>query len=373
MKIHWLGLGLSSYAGVRRVAESGTPLLVWARDLGKASKLLEELGVSADLAPYTLEVLARALEPGDFVVSMFPAPMHPPIARACVDRRAHLVTTSYVSDAMRALDSEARAAGVTLLNEVGLDPGLDHWMAHELFESAGEAFADPRAASYSFVSLCGGFPAEPGDFKYRFSWSPAGVLRALKNPATWIEGGETRTSPTPGRDAKPIEIEGHTYEMYPNRDSTAYVSQYASQVKLPARDFVRGTLRPQGWTKSWTEILEILPSHSDSEIEELAAQLWAKHAYTDGDHDRVVLHCALRVLDGRGETIWQKALTLDESGTMPYDSAMNRLVSLPAAIGVSEIARGRLAPGIQIMPHEGESRLRWAQELAKAGIKLNEG
>jgi saccharopine dehydrogenase-like NADP-dependent oxidoreductase len=368
MTVHWLGLGLSSYAGVRALADQS--LVVWVRDRAKGARTLAEIGApGARLAEYSEPSLAAALRPGDCVVSMFPAPMHPPIARVCLARGAHLVTTSYVSDAMRALDFEAAGAGVTLLNEVGLDPGLDHWMAHELFDRAGEALADARARSYSFVSVCGGFPEQPGPFKYRFSWSPAGVLRALRSPAQWIEGGQVRTSTMPARVTREIEIAGDRFEMYPNRDSLAYLASYAGAIRSGAETFLRGTLRPLGWTRAWSEILERLPGLDDAGIEALAVDLWRDHAYLPGEKDRVVLHCAVEVRDEAGRAFHTESLTLSECGAMPYGSAMNRLVSLPAAIGAREVLSGNFVPGVQVMPSDRASRGRWARALVEAGIK----
>src|SRR6185503_13398472 len=92
-------------------------------------------------------------------------------------------------------DGAARERGLSFVNEAGLDPGLDHMMAHRLV-----ADYRPQAAAdhtVSFYSYCGGIPANPGPFTYKFSWSPAGVLRALTNPARCLVGGVETTTTKP--------------------------------------------------------------------------------------------------------------------------------------------------------------------------------
>lgn len=115
--------------------------------------------------------------------------MHPQIAKHCIDHQVHLVTASYVSPEMESFDAEARARGLTFLNELGLDPGIDHMSALRLINKWRKEGWRPR----SFVSFCGGLPEnEDGLLGYRFSWSPRGVLNALKNPARFRLKGKVR-------------------------------------------------------------------------------------------------------------------------------------------------------------------------------------
>lgn len=122
--------------------------------------------------------------------SLLPASMHPLVASHCLKHHVHLVTASYVSQQMEAFDKEARARNLTFLNELGLDPGIDHMSAVRLMNRW-------RAEGWrvrSFVSFCGGLPEfEDGLLGYRFSWSPRGVLNALSNPARFRLRGKVRS------------------------------------------------------------------------------------------------------------------------------------------------------------------------------------
>jgi alpha-aminoadipic semialdehyde synthase len=125
----------------------------------------------------------------DVVVSLLPATMHVPIAELCIAERRHLVTTSYTSPEMANLNDAAKQAGVTVLNEVGLDPGIDHLLAMRVINEA----AQRGARLTSFVSHCGGVPAPEASnnpFGYKFSWSPLGVLAAANNGARFRRNNE---------------------------------------------------------------------------------------------------------------------------------------------------------------------------------------
>ncbi|KAJ1556966.1 hypothetical protein HK405_001246, partial [Cladochytrium tenue] len=135
--------------------------------------------------------LSRLVRAHDAVVSFVPAPLHPAVAEVCIAEKTNLVTASYVSPAMSALHDRAVAAGVTLLNEVGLDPGIDHMTAARRFDELRLRGDGSRLRS--FVSWCGGLPApEASDnpLAYKFSWSPRGVLLAGLNSATFRRDGK---------------------------------------------------------------------------------------------------------------------------------------------------------------------------------------
>lgn len=133
--------------------------------------------------------VAQLVAQSDLVISLLPVPFHPSVADLCLKHRKHLVTASYISPAMRALHERAVAADVLLLNEIGLDPGIDHCSAIALLE---EIRAQGKRVA-SFTSFCGGLPApECADvpLKYKFSWSPRGVLGAALNGARFKLWGE---------------------------------------------------------------------------------------------------------------------------------------------------------------------------------------
>jgi saccharopine dehydrogenase (NADP+, L-glutamate forming) len=135
----------------------------------------------------------------DVVASLVPYVFHPVVARVCLSQKKPMVTTSYVSEAMKALDAEAKQAGIALVNEVGLDPGIDHMEAMRVIDE----IRSRSGRVLDFRSYCGGLPAPEANtnpFGYKFSWSPRGVLLAGKNEARYLKEGRetTKRSRFPG-------------------------------------------------------------------------------------------------------------------------------------------------------------------------------
>ena len=125
----------------------------------------------------------------DLVVSLLPYNLHPMIARKCIEYKKNMLTASYASEEMCELDEQAKEAGITILNEIGLDPGIDHLLAMECFDQVRKQ----NGRITSFISFCGGLPApENADnsLGYKFSWNPRGVLLATMNPAKYLKNNE---------------------------------------------------------------------------------------------------------------------------------------------------------------------------------------
>ena len=186
----------------------------------------------------------------DLVVSLVPAPFHPLVAKAAIANGKNMVTASYVSPELAELQAEAAAAGVVILNEVGLDPGIDHISAVALLDSVKRA----GQKILSFSSNCGGLPAPEAAANrlgYKFSWSPRGVLTASRNAAVWLSGG-TDVS-VPGEHlmaaAAPYALfknPAFDLEVLPNRDCRKYAETYG----IPDVPHIfRGTLRYGGFPK----------------------------------------------------------------------------------------------------------------------------
>lgn len=225
------------------------PLLHTAcRTLASAEKLSE--GVK-HATPFALDVndpkaLDAAVGQHDLVISLIPYTFHVKVIESAIRQKKHVVTTSYVSPAMQELDAAAQEAGITVLNEIGLDPGIDHLYAVKTIEEVHKA----GGKITSFLSYCGGLPApEDSDnpLGYKFSWSSRGVLLALGNNASFYQDGQTVN--ISGKElmgaAKPYHIyPGYAFVAYPNRDSTPYKERY----NIPeAQTIIRGTLRYQGF------------------------------------------------------------------------------------------------------------------------------
>ncbi|XP_075154034.1 lysine ketoglutarate reductase/saccharopine dehydrogenase [Haematobia irritans] len=187
----------------------------------------------------------------DVVVSLLPYSLHGMVARCCVKEKTHMVTASYVNDEITALHEEARRNGVTIMNEVGLDPGIDHLLALECIHEAQEK----GGVIESFVSYCGGLPApEHSDnaLRYKFSWSPRGVLLNTLSAAKYLSkgqiveisgGGELMSNP------KNLNfLPGFALEGFPNRDSTKYSDLYG--LGRDIHTLLRGTIRYKGFSES---------------------------------------------------------------------------------------------------------------------------
>lgn len=364
MRIHWVGTGLSAIPGLRRLIGSGAPVYVWNRTVEKAEAVVGDL--TQEIREYTSEALEAMVRQGDVVVSMLPADQHVPLARMAIAKGAHFVSSSYVSPEMAALDDEAKAAGVALVNEVGLDPGIDHLMAHDLVEDY-RAVAQP-GDRISFTSYCGGVPAHPNPFRYKFSWSPLGVLRALRSPSKSLRDGTVRDVARPWHAIEPYDAPLPTperFEVYPNRDSLPFVQQYRFDPAWDVRDFVRGTIRLEGWKEAWTPVfseIETLEGPAgEARLGEMADGFWRDNAYDAGEPDRVVLFVALKAERG-GQVIWNKEWVLDAQGN-DKGSAMAQLVSIPVAMAVEAVRDRRMVTGVQTAPHEPALVGEWLEEV----------
>jgi len=337
----------------------------------------------------------------DLAVSLLPFSFHAAVARLCIAQRKHMVTTSYVSAAMEELDGQARAAGITILNEIGVDPGFDHMSAMRIIDSARSRGGNIAA----FRSYCGGLPAPEANsnpFGYKFSWAPRGVLLAGRNGAQYLVDGR-RVEIAPHRlfrDMHILAIDGlGDFEAYPNRDAVSYVDIYGLG---GIRTMYRATLRNIGWCDTLFHIgrlgllsleemdaggltyagfmrrligcdpgedlkaavaarlglpkealpvlnLEWLGLFSGrrlstariSPLDALGELMFEKLAFQPGERDMVVLHHDFRIEfpEGRCERVVSELI---EFGIPGGDSAMSRMVALPAAIGVNMILTGRV-------------------------------
>ena len=310
MTIHWCGTGLSAIPGLRRLIEAGQPVMVWNRTVAKAEEAVGDL--IKDIRAFDLDAIGAALQPGDVAVSMLPGDWHVPLAELCISKGAHFVSSSYIAPEMRALDAKAKEAGLALVNEVGLDPGIDHLMAHALVADyrASDAF-DP-SNTHSFISYCGGIPKIPNPFRYKFSWSPLGVLKALRSPSKSLAGGAEKIVTRPWDAISSYEAPLPTpeaFEVYPNRDSLPFMAEYGFGPDWAVDTFVRGTLRLNGWKDAWTpvfrEIETLTGPQGDARLKEMSDQFWAENAYDEGEPDRVVLCVALKA-EKAGQEVWHK-------------------------------------------------------------------
>jgi saccharopine dehydrogenase (NADP+, L-glutamate forming) len=296
---------------------------------------------------------------------MLPATEHPELLRLCIEHRAHFACSSYASDSILAQVPAAEEAHVVVLTEAGLDPGIDHVLADLLLARARALIGD-AAATVEFTSYCGGVPAVPNEFRYRFSWAPRGVLSALCAPARYIEKGVTKVVDLPWQATRPHRLNGETFEVYPNRDSIPYIARYAVPGSWRLETFIRGTLRLDGWSEAWADVFTHLSGGDGERIAALADELAARYPTTDADRDRVVLAVALSVR-GDGGAPWSGECLLDVVGDAT-ETAMARCVSMPLAFGVSDIVAGRTPAGLRRAAQSPENAERWLEFLSENGI-----
>ena len=373
MTIHWCGTGLSAIPGLRALIEDGLDVKVWNRTASKAQEAVGDL--TNNIAAYDIDVLGNELSAGDVVVSMLPGDHHVPLAKCAIANRAHFVSSSYIAPEMRDLDQAAKDAGVCLVNEIGLDPGIDHLMAHKLVElyRASDAF-DP-ANELGFISYCGGIPKVPNPFRYKFSWSPLGVLKALRSPSKSIKNGAEFSVDRPWDAISSYEAPlptPETFEVYPNRDSLPFMAQYHFDPEWKVREFVRGTLRLNGWADAWADVFSEIETLSgdagDARLKEMSDQFWAENAYGENDPDRVVLCVSLKA-ERDDKTVWHQTYAMDAWGT-EASTAMARLVSKPVSFGIKAVLANQIPTGVTAAPDEPKLVDAWLSEIAQLAQHL---
>ncbi len=415
-KVLILGAGLVTGPMVRYLLDKGYHVTVASRTVAKAQDLIGSHpngeAIAYDIETDAGHVRLNELVSGhDLAVSMLPYIHHPAVAKACIANRKHMVTTSYVSPAIRELAAAAEQAGIVILNEVGLDPGIDHMSAMEIIHKVQNLGGHVDG----FMSYCGGLPAPEANnnpFGYKFSWSPRGVLLAARNAAHYLVNGQEVN--IPGQQLFthywPLDVESlGRFEAYPNRDSLPYREVYGIG---DAATMYRGTLRNQGWCdvlykiaamgflddqprdaagKTHAQFVRDLLPGSAAQTQDVKADVAAhlgvapdspviknldwlglfddkpvdapggkispldlmtkvmleRMQYTEGERDLIVLVHHFNASYPDGKKE-KISSTLIAFGEPNGDTAMARTVSLPAAIGVDLILSGRVeAIGIQ--------------------------
>lgn len=432
-KILVLGAGLVSKPGVTYLLKNNLPVTVASRTVSKAEKLVEgfDNGTALQLLVENQDELEKLIQENDIIVSLLPWVHHIKVATMCIKNNKPMATTSYVSEDMKKLDKDAKSKGLLLLNEIGVDPGIDHMSAMKIID---EVHAEGGKVLH-FYSYCGGLPApEDNDnpFGYKFSWSPKGVILASKNPPRFLENGEIVN--IEGKDLflnKRIEeVEGlGEFEVYPNRDSMPYQELYGLKDALTV---MRGTYRYIGWCDTFKKIVDLglvddtpvdgikgitykkmmgdligisetedvygktaekvglskedfvmknlqrlglfsdeaVPD-CDNRLDILSELLLEKLKYEEGEKDMIILKHKFTVenKDGTKDLITS---TLIDYGIPHGDTSMARTVSLPLAIGVKLMSEDKInLTGVQI-PIKKEVYDLILKELENQGIKMVE-
>jgi saccharopine dehydrogenase (NADP+, L-glutamate forming) len=433
-KILVLGAGLVSRPGVNYLLDQkNLTITVASRTVSKAEKLVKGHG-NGRAAAVDVEndkALAALIKEHDIIISLLPWIHHVKVANLSLEHGKHMVTTSYVSEGMKRLDQAVREKKLLFLNEMGVDPGIDHMSAmkiiHKVQAEGGKIL--------HFHSYCGGLPApEDNDnpFGYKFSWSPRGVILASRNSARFLENG--KIVEIEGKDLflnyKVEEIEGlGKFEVYPNRDSVPYKELYGLK---DAQTVIRGTYRNLGWCDTFKKIVDLglvdetplpnlkgstfkkmtadmigssselqvkedtagklgIPVNSeiikrfewlglfsddivgdfDNRLDILSQRLQDKLFYKEGERDMLILRHSFQVKN-KDKSKDLITSTLIDFGIPGGDTSMARTVSLPMAIATRLIAEEKITlKGVQTPVHR-EIYEPVLQELETLNIKMVE-
>jgi saccharopine dehydrogenase-like NADP-dependent oxidoreductase len=402
-KVLILGAGLVVKPIVQYLLKKGYYVTVATRTKSKADDMIGGHPNGKSVA-WTVEdepALDRMIAEHDLSVSLLPYAHHVMVAKKCIAHKKNMVTTSYVKPAMQALDGEAKNAGIIILNELGLDPGIDHMSAMRIIDHVHNKGGKVE----EFYSICGALPSPEAcnnPFNYKFSWSPKGVVMASNNDANYLRNGKITYVPPEDLFKNPIKTtfpEVGKLEIYPNRDSVPYIDLYG----IPeTKTMFRGTFRHPGWCESldamkalkltsndkydftgktfagmvamligendpsgirakaakflglnenahalqaieWLGLFDNKPMNrkEDSPFEVTSDMMIEKMLIGRTERDMVVLqHLFLASYpDGKKEVI--KSSMLD-FGSLATDTAIARTVALPAAMGVEMILAGKI-------------------------------
>lgn len=263
MRILIVGAGKSAGFAIEYLAKRSES---WSAEIWVMDRQLEPLKEGFGTLPGVTyvtgdvndaEAMAALIEPCQWVISLLPASMHMSLAKLAVAAGANFATASYESEEMRALEPEIKAKNLLVLNEMGLDPGIDHLSAIQLLNELREKGEQIQ----SFESHCGGLvqvqDCIDNPWQYKFTWNPMNVIRAGQGaPSTWLENGQVQKCE--GNQVfnsyRSIQVEGSgILQAYPNRDSLAYVQVYGLE---SAQTVLRGTLRRDHFCQAWQQLVE---------------------------------------------------------------------------------------------------------------------
>lgn len=315
-----VGAGRSSSALVRYLLEkSGKEQLeVIIADINteNAEKLVggHPNGKVIELDIFDVDARKKAVAESDIVISMLPARFHLDIARDCIEFGKNLVTASYVSKELKELDSKVKEKGLVFMNEVGLDPGIDHMSAMQVIDR----IKGSGARMLLFESFTGGLIAPESDdnlWNYKFTWNPRNVVVAGQGGiAKFIQEGKYKYIPYHKlfRRTEFLSIEGYgKFEAYANRDSLNYREVYGLEDALT---LFRGTIRRVGFSRAWNIFVQ-LGMTDDSYVmqgsEDMTYRDFTNSFLTYKPHDSVELKLRHYLKIDQDDVIWDKLLELD--------------------------------------------------------------
>ncbi|PQV51599.1 saccharopine dehydrogenase-like NADP-dependent oxidoreductase [Jejuia pallidilutea] len=256
----------------------------------------------------------KAIKNSDIIISMLPASFHTIVAKDCVTLKKHMVTASYVSTDMMSLDKEAKKNGVILMNEIGVDPGIDHMSAMNVLNN----IRDKGGTILLFESFTGGLIAPESDtnlWHYKFTWNPRNVVIAGQGgTAKFIQEGSYKYIPYQRlfRRTEFLDIEGHgRFEAYANRDSLKYQSAYGLE---NVKTLYRGTMRRVGFSRAWHIFVTLGMTDDSFTIEDSESMSYRDftNAFLPYSHkDSVELKLRHELKIDQDDVVWDKLEELD--------------------------------------------------------------
>ena len=256
----------------------------------------------------------KAIEQANLVISMLPAHLHIEVAKDCIRYKKHLVTASYISDQMQELDAAAKANKLVFMNEIGLDPGIDHMSAMKVIDEIREK----DGKMLLFESFCGGLVAPESDtnlWNYKFTWSPRNVVLAGQGgSAKFLQEGTYKYIPYCNlfRRTEFLEVEGYgKFEAYPNRDSLKYKSVYGLDEALT---LYRGTIRKVGFSKAWNMFVQLGMTDDSYVMEDSETMSYRQYVnsflpYHITDSVEIKMRLILKI--DQDDIMWEKLVELD--------------------------------------------------------------
>ncbi|MCC1483776.1 saccharopine dehydrogenase family protein [Winogradskyella immobilis] len=256
----------------------------------------------------------NAVKNADIIVSMLPARFHIEVAKDCITYNKNMVTASYVSKDMQALNDDVKAKGLVFMNEIGVDPGIDHMSAMQVID----AIRDKGGELILFESFTGGLVAPESDtnlWNYKFTWNPRNVVTAGQGGAAkFLQEGKFKYIPYNRlfRRTEFLEIEGYgKFEAYANRDSLKYQNVYGLEA---IETLYRGTIRRVGYSRAWNIFVQLGMTDDGYTIDDSENMSYRDFVnsflpYSHTDSVELKLRHALKI--DQDDIVWDKLEELD--------------------------------------------------------------
>ncbi len=315
-----IGAGKSTSSLIRYLSEKSTPqnlhLIVADKSKAIAQKMLEnsDSAEAMELDIFNVEARKKAIINADIVISMLPARFHIEVAKDCLVFNKNMVTASYVSKDMEELNEEVTAKGLTFMNEIGVDPGIDHMSAMKVIDEIKEK----GGKMLMFESFTGGLVAPESDnnlWNYKFTWNPRNVVVAGQGGAAeFIQEGKYKYIPYQRlfRRTEFLEVPGYgKFEGLANRNSLAYRSVYGLE-DIPT--IYRGTLRRVGFSRAWNVFVQLGmtdDSYHLQNTENMSYREFVNSFLPYTPHDSVELKLRLAMKIEQDDLLWDKLVELD--------------------------------------------------------------